>query len=152
MQIRVANRQDEPAIRHIVEEALAKHDRKLDLSGSDVDLQNVESHYFWNDGVFLIAERDDKTIGLLGARRGDPGTILDITRLAVAPQEQHKGIARALLDVCFFFAGNMEYESVQLVPARQHLDEDRPIRPFAKNSQRSGVWTASVQGSLSGKR
>ena len=64
MQIRVATRQDEPLIRTLVNQALVEQGKaEVDLQGIDADLNNVESHYFWFDGIFIVAEDAGQIIG-----------------------------------------------------------------------------------------
>ena len=113
MQIRVANRQDEPIIRTIVNQALAERGQsEVDLKGRDEDLNNVEQHYFWYDGLFLVAEEDGQIIGLVGARKSEHDESLELLRLVVVPAHRQKGVARQLMDTVFFFARNLEYKEV----------------------------------------
>jgi hypothetical protein len=142
MQIRVANRQDEPAIRHIIEDVYLQHGRKFDLAGSDSDLNNVEAHYFWPDGIFLVAERDDTIIGLLGARPDAHGS-LRILRLSAAPGEP-EAVVRSLIDTCIFFAGNSGCERVILQPQQLYLAGDQPLPPFQLAGSTSPEWLAKV--------
>jgi N-acetylglutamate synthase-like GNAT family acetyltransferase len=143
MQIRVANRQDEPAIRAIVNEAMAQAGKpEIDTAAKDADLNNVDAQYFWYDGIFLVAEDEGTIVGLLGARRGDSEETLELLRLAVGADWRKKGIARLLLDQLFFFAHNANYKRVTMQPARQHLDETRPLTPFTQEA--AGRWVAPV--------
>ena len=138
MQIRVANRQDEPAIRAIVNECRAQRgEPEVDLKGADSDLNNVEEHYFWFDGIFLVAEEEGTIIGLIGARRGNSEETLDLRRLAVSPAFRGKGVARHLLNHVLYFASNLDYKRVIMDPARQHLDKQKPIQPFQVEN---GLW------------
>jgi N-acetylglutamate synthase-like GNAT family acetyltransferase len=144
MQIRVANRQDEPAIRAIVNECRAQRgEPEVDLKGADSDLNNVEEHYFWFDGIFLVAEEEGTIIGLIGARRGNSEETLDLRRLAVSPTFRGKGTARALVDRVIYFAGNLDYKRVVMDPARQHLDKRKPLRPFELDP--AGTWTCPIK-------
>src|SRR5262249_49194416 len=145
MQIRVANRQDEPAIRAIVNECRAQRgEPEVDLKGADSDLNNVEEHYFWFDGIFLVAEEEGKIIGLTGARRGNSEETLDLRRLAVSPSYRGKGVGRALVDHVMYFAGNLDYRQVVLDPLRQNFDLQKPFKPFAVFPGFPQQWMAAV--------
>ncbi|MBY0360216.1 MAG: GNAT family N-acetyltransferase [Candidatus Obscuribacterales bacterium] len=117
MQIRAGNRQDETAIRALVSES-------LDLEGKDRDLRNIESSYFWFDGLCLVAEKDGEIIGFVAARPREQEEILELSRLAVAPSYMEQGVAAKLVDRVNFFAGNMDYEKI--VAARS-LAVERPL-------------------------
>lgn len=114
MQIRAANKQDEPIIRTIVFQAMEEIGAVADLEGRDRDLKNVEQNYFWYDGLCIVAERDGQIVGVLAARRdeADEGT-LELMRLAVTPGARQRGAARSLVKTMLFFAGNMEYKNVR---------------------------------------
>ena len=128
MQIRVANRQDEPIIRTIVNQALAERgSSEVDLKGRDEDLNNVEQHYFWHDGLFLVAEDDGQIIGLVGARKCEHDDSLELLRLVVVPSHRKKGVAHSLMDTVFFFARNLEYKEVSC------MFEMDPVSGFSSN-------------------
>jgi hypothetical protein len=143
MQIRVANRQDEPAIRRIVEDVLSQHGHKFDLAGSDSDLNNVESHYFWHDGIFLVAERNDTIVGLIGARPDADGA-LRIFRLAAAGSADSNTVIRSLIDTCIFFAGNSACARMILQPDQVYLAADQPLPPFQLARSTPPEWVANV--------
>lgn len=145
MQIRVANRQDEPSVRAIVNEVRAQRgEPAIELTGTDCDLNNIDQHYFWYDGIFLVAEEEGEIVGLIGARRGSSEDTLELLRLAVSPKLQDKGVASKLVDRVIYFAGNLEYERVLMHPSRQHLDPASPIAPFAVDAQAADQWVASI--------
>lgn len=114
MQIRAANKQDEPIIRTIIFQAMEENGASADLEGRDSDLKNVEHNYFWYDGLCIVAERDGQIIGVLAARRNEADEeTLEIMRLAVTPGARKRGAARALVKTMLFFAGNMEYKKIR---------------------------------------
>jgi N-acetylglutamate synthase-like GNAT family acetyltransferase len=146
MQIRVANRQDEPAIRAIVSEAKVQAGQaEVNLTGADADLSNVDANYFWYDGIFLVAEDDGKIVGLVGAKRGKSEQILELLRLTVSLPYRKQGIARSLLESVLYFAGNFDYEQVIMHPSRQHLDAAKPFAPFARDPRNADIWIAEVK-------
>ena len=114
MQIRAANRQDEPLIRNIVFSSLEELGITPDPEGRDKDLKNIEQSYFWHDGVCLVAERDGQVIGTVAACKRGADDELELTRLAVYPAARNRGAGRALMKTLLFFAANMEYKQIVL--------------------------------------
>ncbi|MBX9685646.1 MAG: GNAT family N-acetyltransferase [Candidatus Obscuribacterales bacterium] len=146
MQIRAANRQDEPILRTIIFQALEEHGLKADLEGRDRDLRNVEYNYFWFDGLCLVAERDGQLIGVLAARKSEKDdNVLELLRLAVTPGARQRGVAKALVKTMLFFAANMEYKLVKFAfPAGQESfipEEIMTKLGFQKDSD--GSWIIS---------
>jgi predicted N-acetyltransferase YhbS len=152
MQIRVANRQDEPAIRAIVNEARAlRGEPEIDLGGADADLNNIDAKYFWHDGIFVVAEESDAIIGLVGARRDGDSETLRLVRLAVKPEHRKQGVGRRLVDTVFFFARNLEYEMVMMTPKCQGLDPDTPLFGFDVNTSDPDEWIYKVPAFIPAK-
>lgn len=114
MQIRAANRQDEPLIRNIVFSALEELGITPDPDGRDKDLKNVEQSYFWCDGACLVAERDGQIIGVVAAKRAATEDELELARLAVYPAARNRGVGRELVKTLLFFARNMDYKLIVL--------------------------------------
>jgi N-acetylglutamate synthase-like GNAT family acetyltransferase len=145
MQIRVANRQDEPLIRTIVFQALAENGIQPDLDGIDKDLRNTEHSYYWYDGLCIVAELDGQIIGVLAARRSfEDERLLVLRRLAVTPGARKRGTARALLKTMQFFARNMEYTTVLLDPPGNAERSSNPasaaLKALGFSSDKSGQW------------
>lgn len=140
MQIRVANRQDEPIIRTIISQANAEvGDAEVDLTGRDSDLTNIESEYFWYDGIFIVAEEDGTIVGLAGARRGETDDVLSLKRIVVVPARRRTGCAAALMDTIKFFAHNAEYKVIEYVPRKTD-----PAEPFLGFTADGGVWRKAL--------
>ncbi len=114
MQIRAANRQDEPLIRNIVFSALEELGITAEPDGRDSDLKNVEQNYFWHDGVCLVAERDGQVVGVIAGRRHTSDDELELGRIAVYPAARNRGVGRALIKTLIFFASNMDYKRIVL--------------------------------------
>lgn len=113
MQIRAGNRQDEPTIRAIIFDAMEECGLQPEPEGREDDLKNVETGYFWHDGIFIVAEREGAIIGVAGGRRNpDDQDELELIRLAVLPAERKNHIAKELINTIMFFADNMEYKRV----------------------------------------
>lgn len=112
MQIRAANRQDEPILRTIIFQSLEENGLKHDLETTERDLKNVEQSYFWFDGLCVVAEKDGQVIGVLAAcpKSAD---VLELRRLAVTSGARRRGVARELVRTMKFFAKNMEYQKIE---------------------------------------
>lgn len=147
MQVRAANRQDEPLIRNIVFSALEELGITPDPDGRDKDLKNVEQSYFWRDGVCLVAERDGQVVGVVAARRGTTEDELELARLAVYPAARNRGAGRELMKTLLFFAGNMEYKTLVLGCDLPSADLARlPATKLVKLgfAQQDSAWRMSV--------
>lgn len=141
MQIRVANRQDEPIIRTIVNQANAEHGLpEIELTGGDSDLNNIEAHYFWYDGIFVVAEEDGQIVGLAGARRGETDDVLELLRLVVIPSRRRHGTAQLLMNTIVFFARNAEYEEIRYAPQKH---DGKPFLGFVEEGK---VWKLDLRG------
>lgn len=139
MQIRVANRQDEPIIRTIVNQAYAESAvAEVDLKERDADLNNIESNYFWHDGIFVVAEEDGQIVGLAGARRGDTEQDLELVRMVVSGAKRRRGIARKLLETICFFGSNSEYKQLVFVPKKHGTTATNPVLGFTASGAN---WT-----------
>lgn len=145
MQIRAANKQDEPIIRTIISQAMEENGATAELDGRDSDLKNVEHSYFWYDGLCIVAERDGQIIGVLAARRNEKDEeTLELMRLAVTPGARKRGAARALIKTMLFFAGNMQYK--QVVAGASQLGEDlKCIDPIIL--KKLGFWQDAASAS-----
>ena len=150
MQIRVANRQDEPLIRTIVFQSLEECGLHPDLEGLDQDLRNVEQSYFWYDGLCVVAENEGQIVGVLAARRSKENEdVLEMQRLAVTPGLRRRGVAKALMNTLKFFAMNMEYKSVVIsTPGRETALDKSNADAFKKlgfaREAEASAWTYQV--------
>ncbi|MBX9570942.1 MAG: GNAT family N-acetyltransferase [Candidatus Obscuribacterales bacterium] len=151
MQIRAANKQDEPIIRTIIFQAMEENGATADIEGRDSDLKNVEHNYFWYDGLCIVAERDGQIIGVLAARRNEKDeNTLEIMRLAVTPGARKRGAARALVKTMLFFAGNMEYKQVRAGVSERGEDLKRIdpliLKKLGFTQEADGTfWTMTAQ-------
>jgi len=113
VQIRIANRQDEPEIRTFVDTIYQKSGSSLNIEEQDSDLRNMEANYFGKEGLFLVAEDNDKIIGIAGARKKTE-KVLEFKRLMVADGSGHEEIANEMIDVIVRFAPRMLFEQVEV--------------------------------------
>ncbi len=147
MQIRLGNRQDEPAITAVVNEVMEEFGLTPQPKGSESDLTNIEAKYFGKDGLFLVAEENKQIIGVAGARANSAGQ-LTLVRIAVKKDHRRKGVAQELMETIIRFAKDMEYERIEVEPARQYPSEDKAFMrwgfssPESEDSQK--VWYLKV--------
>lgn len=111
MQIRIANRQDEKKLVPFVEEIYNEFGVKLDLASVDSDLKNVEANYFGKDGVFLLAEEEQKVIGIAGAHMVSDD-LCALRRIYVAKGWRRKGIGRQMLNIVVAIAKRFQYKKI----------------------------------------
>lgn len=114
MQVRIANRQDEPEIRTFVESIYEKSGSSLDIENKDSDLRNIEANYFGKEGLILVAEHENKIVGLAAARKKTE-TVLEIKRLLGSSSNAFKEneMLDEMLTVIIGFASRLLYESIQ---------------------------------------
>ncbi|MBX3076369.1 hypothetical protein KF913_20825 [Candidatus Obscuribacterales bacterium] len=114
MQIRIANRQDEPEIRTFVDTIYQKSGSSLNIEEQDSDLRNMEANYFGREGLFLVAEHNDKIIAVAGARKKTE-KVLEFKRLMVSTDaEGADEIANEMIDVIVRFAPRMLFEQIEV--------------------------------------
>ncbi len=133
MQIRLGNRQDEPAITSLVFDVMREFNLEPKPDGAESDLKNIVDNYFARDGVLLVAEDDKQVVGIAGARR-NASDQLELVRLAVAKKWRGNGIARELMRKVIDFAKDMGYRKIEVEPARQYPGGDRALMAWGFTS------------------
>lgn len=123
MQVRIANRQDEPQIRSFVDAIYQTSGRSLNLESEDSDLRNIEANYFGKEGLFLVAEEEGKISGIAGARKKSE-TVLELRRLMIEKEKSSSEIVQQLMQVIVGFAPRLLYERIdtELMPTSQEHD------------------------------
>jgi putative acetyltransferase len=111
VQIRIANRQDEKKIVEFVEAIFSEHNSKLDLTSVDADLKNVEANYFGKDGAFLVAEHEQKIVGVAAANMIDENTCA-LRRIYVAKDFRRKGLASEMLSGVISILRRLDYKKL----------------------------------------
>lgn len=111
MQVRFANRQDEPNIRTFVESVYADSGRTFDLEGSDSDLRNIDAQYFGQEGLLIVVEEDKKIFGVAGARRKSED-VLELRRLLLDPTLKEGDTAAELIGIVVRFAPRLLYHKI----------------------------------------
>jgi putative acetyltransferase len=111
MQIRIANRQDEKKIVEFIERIFSQSNLKLELNSTDADLKSLEANYFGKDGAFLVAEHEQKIVGIAAANMVDEHTCA-LRRLYVEKDFRRKGVASELLSIIVSIARRLDYKKL----------------------------------------
>lgn len=146
MQIRIANRQDENEIRTFVDTIYQKSGSSLNIEEQDNDLRNVEANYFGKEGLFLVAEDNDKIIAVAGARKKSE-TVLEFKRLIVsADREDADAIVDEMIDVIIRFAPRMLFNRIEVTSQARsdHYEEALSKKGFASAEQNKGALSLAV--------
>jgi predicted GNAT family N-acyltransferase len=123
LQIRIGNKQDEPACRELAKGVAAEAQLVFDLETTDSDLKNIESTYLGHDGIFLVAEEEQEIIAFATAGKGESEEQCKLSRVCVATAWRRKGIGKKLVEQVIFFAKNLDYREVQVrVDLKQSAD------------------------------
>ena len=133
MQIRIGNKQDEPACRELAAKCTEEAGATFDLNKRDSDLRNIELSYIGQDGIFLVAEKDERVIAFAAARRGENDSVCAIRRIYVSHEERQCGLGKKLVDHLRFFARNLEYKTLQI---------DREL--FRDHSDVAGTFLSAI--------
>lgn len=127
MQIRIANKQDESAIRALFQTHLNEFNRELDLSadGTESDLRNIEGNYFGRDGIFLVASVEKDIVAIAGGRRldGKGDDVFHIKRLFVEPKYRRQHVASQMVSIISRHAGILGFKRIE-VKLPDHLIDD----------------------------
>ncbi len=114
MQIRIGNRQDEPAVRELVRQLIDEIGRPWATQENESDLQNMEAEYIGRDGIFLVAEEKEKVIGFAVARKLND-QICEIRRIVIAKEWRGHGLGKRLIKQIIEFARRLEYRYLDAI-------------------------------------
>ena len=87
--------------------------RHFESTGEFADMDQVESHYFQNDGLFLAVLDDDTLIGSGAIRKLDSQTA-ELKRMWLLESHHGKGIGYQVIKRLFEFAQTKSYSRVRL--------------------------------------
>jgi len=105
VQIRIANKQDEAAIRALATAV----DPEADIAR--LGLINLEANYFGHDGAFFVADEEKRILAAAGSRKRTED-LVELKFLAVAADSRHKGLGKQLLTMIVKFARDLDYAAV----------------------------------------
>ena len=92
----------------------------FDKRGEFKDMDEVQSHYFENHGVFLAAMDGDQIIGT-GAIRYCSETKCELKRLWLFDKYQGQGIGYRLITTLFEHARGFGYRTIKLLTDRRQI-------------------------------
>jgi putative acetyltransferase len=95
------------------EGALEECIRYFEASGKFADMDNVELHYFQNNGQFLVATDGDQIVGSGALRKLDLETA-ELKRMWLLPEFHGKGIGYTLFSRLRDFAHSQGYQRIRL--------------------------------------
>ena len=90
----------------------------FEKSNEFVDMDNLQTHYFDNSGLFLAALDDDKLIGT-GAIRKLDGNTAELKRIWLLDEYHGQGIGFRLVKQLFNFAGAQGFQYIRLQTSPQ---------------------------------
>ena len=77
------------------------------------DINNVKSHYFDNQGLFLVLADGDRVVGTGAIRQLEP-KICELKRMWFLKPYRGRGLGKKMTQILFDFAKKQEYKKVRL--------------------------------------
>ena len=90
----------------------------FEKSNEFVDMDNLQTHYFDNSGLFLAALDDETLIGTGAVRKLD-GNIAELKRIWLLDEYHGQGIGFRLVTLLFNFAGDQGSQYIRLQTSPQ---------------------------------
>lgn len=114
---RAANNQDIPAIKELIFKVLLEFGLQPDPESTDADLNDIETNYHQNNGVFHVIENPDgEIIGTGGITRDSP-TSCELRKMYLAKSTRGLGLGKKMLQQLLFDAKKLGYKQVTLETA-----------------------------------
>jgi putative acetyltransferase len=114
---RAANNQDIPAIKELIFKVLLEFGLQPDPESTDADLNDIETNYHQNNGVFHVIENPDgEIIGTGGITRDSP-TSCELRKMYLAKSNRGLGLGKKMLQQLLFDARKLGYKQVTLETA-----------------------------------
>lgn len=114
---RAANNQDIPAIKELIFKVLLEFGLQPDPESTDADLNDIETNYHQNNGVFHVIENPDgEIIGTGGITRNSP-TSCELRKMYLAKSTRGLGLGKKMLQQLLFDARKLGYKQVTLETA-----------------------------------
>jgi molybdate transport system substrate-binding protein len=115
--IRAARADDAPAVRGVVNAALAEYRITADPAGTDHDLADLDAYYFSRGGGFIVAVAPDgRVVGSCGIAPLE-GRTWDLRKMYLAPEARGRGLGKRLLARILAFAKSKGAARVELETA-----------------------------------
>lgn len=115
--VRPATNRDCQAIQELVFGILREYNLALDLSGTDKDLSDIETHYIRRGGVFEILEnKNGVLVGTVGLYPINAETI-ELRKMYFAKEIRGKGFGKMMLERMIEKAKKLKYKKIYLETA-----------------------------------
>jgi len=138
IQIRPIQPHEIPAAKHIIlsvayriygwKGSLEDSIRHFEETGEFHDMDEVQSHYFYNNGLFLAALDDGKIIGSGAIRKWD-ATTAELKRMWLLEEYHGRGIGYQLITRLFVFARTHGYKHIIL---QTGSEQSRAVRFYER--------------------
>jgi putative acetyltransferase len=109
MKIRRATNADISDIKELVFGVLRDYGLKPDPDSTDRDLDDLETHYFKNQGWFCVLECENRVVGSYGLFRVTD-TMCELRKMYLDPKYRGKGYGKALLEDALRRASELGYK------------------------------------------
>ncbi len=124
---RRANRNDEPGILEMVKRVLAGYGLSVNPAVTDLDISDLERHYFNNGGYFAVID-DGGIIGSYGIYRLGADTC-ELRKMYLLPEFHGRGIGKIMMEDAIKRAVSLGYSEMFL---ETNLRLDRAIRLYER--------------------
>jgi putative acetyltransferase len=116
-EIRPATNADHERIKAVVFGVLAEYGLSPDCGKTDVDLDDIENHYFASGGLFEVVEDErGELVGTVGLYVVDSKTC-ELRKMYLAPQARGQGLGKLLLERTIEQARQRSFQRIVLETA-----------------------------------
>lgn len=134
MPLRRAFNGDADAVRALVFGVLHSYGLRPDPESTDRDLEDLEGHYFSNNGWFTVLEESGGIIGSYGVMRLESG-ICELRKMYLDPRFRRRGLGKLLLEDAMKRARGLGYavmvlETASVLTEAVALYESHGFEPF----------------------
>ena len=119
LKIREYKNTDNQPLVEMISTVLAEYKMSLDFQGPDKDLEDLQSIYFNNKGVFFVAELAGKIIGSVAVSKIDDEKC-ELRKLYILKEHRGRGFGQILLDRAIDFASLNGYRKMELEVSEKH--------------------------------
>ncbi len=98
IEIVAARPEDQPAVIALIDEVYREYGDRVFLQGAEADLQDLQKHYFSNDGIFWVVKVSGEVVGTVAVQKTGPGTRAALKRFYLKKAHRGSGIADQMLD------------------------------------------------------
>lgn len=115
--VRTATNADCRKVQNLVLDVLQEYGLQPDLTGTDIDLSDIEAHYIARGGIFeVIEDQSGNLLGTVGLYPMDDKTI-ELRKMYFAKELRGKGFGKITLQRMIDAAGGLGFEKIFLETA-----------------------------------